>query len=702
MALTLADLTKNKTLNRQSSLSVFYVVGDIFAGPISFTDGLTGSIHLRTREFVTSPNCTSIPRPPFGSTRDLYRRADARYGEDDPLLWPQPYNRNHQYLTCIPSFPNIPDDPYYEDLCLWRTVSESEMQFTAQGQINRIGLLHPWIMTPFSESVGQIRLRSAITRDGHKKDESIIRLLDEFDTTITICMNRLSTVSSALRDTIRGVAELQRACLYTIALMDYVDVYSLRISENCTSTKYPRADLRMGAFVWNDKDAFLLFKAGLPVYYVRTFNDFDHQNILSACSFTIPPFCGSVASPPYPVLFTGQAGADAKFAAIRVASINCFDNESPFQNMHLPGQYSSNYQIGSGCITSLADSAPSALGLTRQVRLHASSSSTPYPKNKPRRDKGKAQNPPKIIRDKFEDIPSDSEFGPAKIPAWANANKSIDVEHSGKRHRTGETQRNVTVLPDPGLFFGTEEKSRQLSYFAQWSHMREAWLRSCGEGREPVKVSVWRKILALNAIGGWDKDTIPRNIQQQEHKLATEMVESLFGKYSPGQTLVPSTHGPLKHPTPQDAKAMIRELCLLGFRHQLVQLDRLADDSRPKPSPQLSQASYDVSLAKHQRNRALLVDKVLCGGGPFTLPSLTSNVGLAAEHWSDRVQSLLPLWQLMSSWPSSKPPAWNRGEDPNLPQMAGPGEQWEKVLVRFYVQTYFNFFDHPPILPCRM
>ncbi|THV01675.1 hypothetical protein K435DRAFT_607425, partial [Dendrothele bispora CBS 962.96] len=114
---------------------------------------------------------------------------------------------------------------------------------------------------------------------------STIQLLTEFDTTMTICLNRLSVVSSSFRDLLRGVVELQRACLYTIALMDYVDVYLPRMDEG-SEIKYPRADPRMGAFVWNDKDAFFLFKAGLPVYYVRPYNDFDTQNILSYIQLT--------------------------------------------------------------------------------------------------------------------------------------------------------------------------------------------------------------------------------------------------------------------------------------------------------------------------------------------------------------------------------------------------------------------------------
>ncbi|KAF5374732.1 hypothetical protein D9758_000428 [Tetrapyrgos nigripes] len=52
---------------------------------ITFGDGLAGALHRRTQEFITNPNRRVVYQPPFGSTRDLYRRSDTRYGEDDPL-----------------------------------------------------------------------------------------------------------------------------------------------------------------------------------------------------------------------------------------------------------------------------------------------------------------------------------------------------------------------------------------------------------------------------------------------------------------------------------------------------------------------------------------------------------------------------------------------------------------------------------------
>ncbi|THU87143.1 hypothetical protein K435DRAFT_349401 [Dendrothele bispora CBS 962.96] len=683
-SLTLQELTRNRDEKK----------------PITFKDGLAGGIHERTREFITCPNRNVIPRPPFGSTRDLYRRLDARYGEDDPLQWPQPYNRNHAYLPCIPCPPQSPDDQYYHIQCLWRSVAESDMDGTSDPKKGTLGNLS---RQELSSAVEYVRGRSGPVRSQPKSENPDLELFSEFDTTMTVCLDRLSSVPSSFRDLQRGVVELQCACLYTIALLDYTDLYKPRMLADKSDTP-ALADGRMGAFVWNDKDALLLFKAGLPTYYVRHFSDFNSQNILVTCPLLAPALCMSVASPPYSIIFVGQAGADDKFASIRAASAGCFDVESPFQNMHLPGAYSSSYTIGSCRITSYADSpasasTSSALGPVRNTLSHATSSS-PYHKDKPRRHKPKtkAHNPPKVQRDKFSDLPANNELAPSAIPAWKNVNKTIMTEHPEKRVSSGQAKQTLAIVPDPGMFFGTEDRTRQLSYLTQWKHIREVWLQLCRNGQEPLKISIWRKMLSLNLIGVWKSDGRLETVQHHEHKFATELLQSLFQKYSSGRSIIPTSSPHV--PTSQEAKSLISELCLLSFRYQLASLDILADSSAPKPSPDITQADLRVALANHRRRRSLLIETVFGGAGDsFTLHLST---GLIAARWVDRLTSLRAFWQLMDSWPGSKPDTWVRGEDENLSQMLGPGEEWENGLARYYVQNYFNFYGHPPTLPCKM
>ena len=86
-----------------------------------------------------SPNRVTLLRPPFGSTRDLYRREDGRYGEDDPIQWPQPFNENNAWLACIPTRPVILDDR--DDGWLWNSVSEQDMESSSDTSTKEGGIV---------------------------------------------------------------------------------------------------------------------------------------------------------------------------------------------------------------------------------------------------------------------------------------------------------------------------------------------------------------------------------------------------------------------------------------------------------------------------------------------------------------------------------------------------------------------------------
>ncbi|THU85391.1 hypothetical protein K435DRAFT_869326 [Dendrothele bispora CBS 962.96] len=691
--LTEADLLKNK-----DSSAI-----------ITYTDGLTGAIHARTQTFITSPNCLSIPRPPFGSTRDLYRRADARYGEDDPLQWPQPFNSSSVYLPCLPVRPTASDHSYYEHDCLWHTLDSQDLSFTPDGYATKEGVIRQDLADRLSKSVEYVRARHSSIRTAQPQDDWALSLLNEFNATITICLHRLTSVSSSFRSHAQGLVEMQRACLYSHALIDYVEILRPRMSAQHAS-KQSRTERRMGAFVWNDDHALSLFSAGLPVYYVRLFSDFDRQNILDYCELEMPSCVITTASPPYPIIYSGQAGADQKFAAIRQASISCYNVESPFQNMHLPGQYTSSYTIGSGRrITSVAESPASTSALSRSgpIRSESSQASTsgaPYQKDKQkRRGKHQAKNPPKVQRDIFADLPSDHDIVPPPILTWRDANKTIDTWHPDCRYTSGQRPKVETIVPDPAVIIGPESRERQNLYLSGWTRLREPWLQRCRDlhtQQKPLTVALWRRILGLNSSSQW-KGGAPQNPNEEELKQATELIQSSFAQYAPNSTPFPPSPPPI--PSLPHAKELMRELTLINFRYQLLHVDEIVDTSRPQVSPTLTRAELSVALTNHRRSRIMLVEDMFDGcSDSFTLTSLTSNFGFAADNWSSRVGPLRSFWRLMCSWPGTKADIWDRGEDPNLPQMSGAGEEWERALVRFYVQTHFNVVGYPPVLPRRI
>jgi hypothetical protein len=50
---------------------------------------------------ITSPNCKTIFDPPVGGDCSLFLRSNLRYGDDDPLQWPQAYVQNYCHIACV-------------------------------------------------------------------------------------------------------------------------------------------------------------------------------------------------------------------------------------------------------------------------------------------------------------------------------------------------------------------------------------------------------------------------------------------------------------------------------------------------------------------------------------------------------------------------------------------------------------------------
>ncbi|KAL0567164.1 hypothetical protein V5O48_014829 [Marasmius crinis-equi] len=528
------------------------------------------------------------------------------------------------------------------------------------------------------------------------------------------------------RNFIRAMSKLQRAWQTATAALDYVEIYQpgmmateelKEMYENAEHSDTRSIGACLGAFVWTDVDAMMLYRARLPVYYIRGFANFDQQKILEVVGFSEPRIIRDVASPSYPSIYMGQAGSDAKFTAIRVASVSCFDTASPFENLHLPGTYQSSYAMASGTsMISPSSSKPStskapSSGPIRTNPFSLSVSSNPY-KQKPRKGKAKqgGANDPPVNRDLFADPPNDSDFLPPAIPAWQDANRSIDVAHCEKREmHPGDSPRLKTVVPDIGHILGGSDPARRMNYLCQWSHIRQPFLRrrDADEVPIPLRSSVWRKVMSVPFHGLYTKEADPTDRQGRDHQEATQWLKTLFKKYAPGTEVAASQ---LATVDTASARRLVYELSMVNFWYQLMSLDEIADTTIPVPSPDVSQAEYIVQRASHRRHRLKFIDEVFGGyGDPFSAISLSQeavstsqNVGIASERWPDRFAALRSLWRLMDTWPGRKHPLWNRGNDSNLAQMVAEGEQWERVLVHFYVQTYYNLLGFPPVLPRRI
>ena len=69
------------------------------------SNGLVGAVICDGEYIVTSPNANTIFNPPLGGDCSLFLRTNLRFGDDDPLQWPQPWVPEYPHLPCISLVP---------------------------------------------------------------------------------------------------------------------------------------------------------------------------------------------------------------------------------------------------------------------------------------------------------------------------------------------------------------------------------------------------------------------------------------------------------------------------------------------------------------------------------------------------------------------------------------------------------------------
>jgi hypothetical protein len=72
--------------------------------------------------------------------------------------------------------------------------------------------------------------------------------------------------------------------------------------------------------------------------------------------------------------------------------------------------------------------------------------------------------------------------------------------------------------------------------------------------------------------------------------------------------------------------------------------------------------------------------------------------GLVSYHWSNRHAYLLALRELMLSWHKCPETIVNA----DIARVELPSRMLERLLVKFYCESFFDTFGRAPIVPCRL
>jgi hypothetical protein len=101
------------------------------------SDGLVGAVVCDGQYIVTSPNTDVIFVPALGGDHSLFLRTSLRFGDDDPLQWPQPWVPEYPHLACIP----VPTETGPLSIMQW--MPEYHDFVLDRGILIGIGKVHP-------------------------------------------------------------------------------------------------------------------------------------------------------------------------------------------------------------------------------------------------------------------------------------------------------------------------------------------------------------------------------------------------------------------------------------------------------------------------------------------------------------------------------------------------------------------------------
>ena len=80
---------------------------------------------------------------PLLGLRAVRLRSDCRYGDDDPVLWPQLYNKTACHYGAIPRKPEDQNDPMR---VLWQNLSDQDFVPVVSGLLDGLGHPHPTLI----------------------------------------------------------------------------------------------------------------------------------------------------------------------------------------------------------------------------------------------------------------------------------------------------------------------------------------------------------------------------------------------------------------------------------------------------------------------------------------------------------------------------------------------------------------------------
>ncbi|TBU28874.1 hypothetical protein BD311DRAFT_662634 [Dichomitus squalens] len=648
-------------------------------GVPTFSDGIVAAVDTRAALLITSPNAKFIPEIVQGIV-DVVLRSDCRYGPVDPIQWPQIFTRRFGYLSAVPK--SVGDNHPWAPI--FRSPSKQDFVPLSGTPVVGFGFLSASFVAPLRVLVKEMSRRvDEFAGDQPREECADLRW---HEVAMRHALARLSLMPATFPDQTLQVSELQRHWLMAAGYLEY----QRRLRSLPSLEGWPCASLPlMGAWTSEPQHVQLLYAAGIPVWFVRNAHAPCYSVRIRQCVPPIKPVALQLARFPGTdaVLYHGLVG-ESHLSSMMQGGHGYLDiSRVPSASIYSPDDYGPGVSIGKAKAaaragTSVSDSDPTSLrsspSLGRRVPSQGKIRAKPYDVRQI-----SAPHPSQVRgRDKFLEFAH--KWMPPPIPSWSEAMSTVDRSMPAR----AADQLWGYWIPEPALLLGAKDEARQIRYLTNWVRARPIWLyllRVPGSRACQVGPQLWRTFL-----NGVPED--PTSTTRNGKRIFA--IKNVFGEVVADDQFDPETDAPVDwHGTrfqrvPETlAPGIIWEVFELGFRYELLALDRYLRPSK-------SQSRPDEAL------REDLLANVFSGSwlrAVDTLPSAHSP-GLFAALPQRRVSALNAFRMVLMRWPGC-PSSITSASPLQFSDSTETILELERHLAMFYVDTFFFYSGRAPIVP---
>ncbi|KAK0481143.1 hypothetical protein EDD18DRAFT_1363245 [Armillaria luteobubalina] len=625
--------------------------------PIHAWDGLCGAV-VNEHMFITSPNCPLLFDPPLGVNREMWMRNDYRYGEDDPLSWPQPYCASRPYLSCLRLCERTQSDP---DLPLFQLPIRADfLELDTSSLIRGPGLWAADCRSAFEHRCRVILGRSMNFARGDDASTAGANQLEQLKVYAGMFLERLKALPMTFPRLCLCVAETQRLVLEVEAISTFFSTIRPRFAA-CVTTPTPKADMDLvGCFTTDIGVAQQLHRAGVPVWLLRPLDDVAHTRIDKVVEMSTASGRVHLGTCPLrlPSVYVGSGGDEAKY--------NAFDH---FTRSHLGPPRVFVWTSGQ------LRSEPSR---TRgKQNISAQGVFSPY--NQANRSrKGHLKPGP---ANQFEMITH--ALLPEIRPPWRDALLGVNVDKG---------RVNVPAapfaFPRPDLFVTISDSAKRMSVLSTWLRLRPGLLAMQTSSYCTGKFShqMWRAILSYDWVGKSDVHDRVRGKETHRRDLVATILVGCLDEMSiqEGVSVDATWRGKsMPHLDVPDVHEILWELSELGFRLEFLSVDS-----------HLRIIENDSALRKHKRHLGHCFPQ-----GRYDRCWIVelgeAHRGLAESSWMRRAPYVCSLRRVMSTWRNS--PQSVRDEKGRYTEEMLTSLQRDMAL--FYSESFYLAFGQAPTLP---